>query len=362
MSLITKAAIARDHNAPLIIEDVALRAPGRREVLVEMKASGLCHTDLSIVQGNFPFPLPAILGHEGAGIVRACGPDVTRVKEGDHVILNNLIHCGECEPCRKGKVTGCVLRSELDAMPFHWNGEPLRTLSGIASFARHTVIRQEQVTVIPQSIPFASAAVVPCGVMTGAGAVWNDAKVEPGSTVVVFGLGSIGLNVVQAAAISGASRIVAIDINPGKEQVARLFGATHFVNPRDLALPLKEHLTASLGGLADYAFECVGNVDLLAQAVDLVDPFSGVCLAVGVPPQNQSITLPASTFYLGRTVRGTHIGDGNPLEDTPRIVSDYQNGAFKLNELVTHTLPLDRINEGFDLMKTGQSIRAVILY
>jgi S-(hydroxymethyl)glutathione dehydrogenase/alcohol dehydrogenase len=362
MSILTRAAVARDNSSPLTIEQVTLRAPRSKEVLIEMKASGLCHTDLSIMQGCFPFPLPAILGHEGAGIVRALGSDVTRVKEGDHVILNNLIHCGECVACRKGIVTGCVLRAQLDSAPFEWNGEPLRTLSGIASFAEHTVIREEQVTVIPQDVPFASAAVVPCGVMTGAGAVWNDARVEAGSSVIVFGMGSIGLNVVQAAKVAGALRIVAVDLNAGKEQVARLFGATDFVNPGSLDISLKEHLTACLDGIADYAFECVGNVDVLAQAVDLVDPFTGVCLAVGVPPHDQSITLPASTFYLGRTLRGTHIGDGNPLEDTPKIVSDYQNGAFKLDELVTHTLSLDRINEGFDLMRSGQSIRAVVLY
>jgi S-(hydroxymethyl)glutathione dehydrogenase/alcohol dehydrogenase len=362
MSILTKAAVARNEGSPLTIENVTLRAPRSNEVLIEMKASGLCHTDLSIMQGSFPFPLPAILGHEGAGIVKALGPDVTRVKEGDHVILNNLIHCGECKACRQGKVTGCVLRAQLDSAPFEWNGEPLRTLSGIASFAQHTIIREEQVTVIPHDVPFASAAVVPCGVMTGAGAVWNDAKVEAGSSVIVFGMGSIGLNVVQAAKLAGAAHIIAVDLNAAKEQVARLFGATEFVNPGRLETSLQEHVTVSLGGLADYAFECVGNVDVLAQAVDLVDPFTGVCLAVGVPPHDQRITLPASTFYLGRTVRGTHIGDGNPLEDTPKIVSDYQKGGFKLDELVTHMLSLDQINEGFELMKSGQSIRAVVLY
>ncbi|MET0376106.1 MAG: alcohol dehydrogenase catalytic domain-containing protein, partial [Rhizorhabdus sp.] len=317
MAITTRAAIAVGKGEPLVVEEVELRDPRPGEVIVESRASGLCHTDLSIVDGVFPVPLPCIAGHEGAGIVRQCGAGVTLVRPGDHVIVNNAYHCGQCPPCRRGKTSFCERAMQADQLPFRWRGEPLRALGGAGSFAAHCVVAEDKLTVIPEDVPFEAAALVPCGVMTGTGAVWNVARVEPGSTVVVFGLGSIGLNVVQAARLSGAARIVAIDTNPAKEAVGRTFGATEFVNPRALSEPVDRHVAALLGGPADYAFECIGNVDLLALAVSMVSPYWGTCLAVGIPPHDAAITLPGSTFYFGRTVRGTFLGDNNPLTDTP---------------------------------------------
>jgi S-(hydroxymethyl)glutathione dehydrogenase/alcohol dehydrogenase len=359
MAIVTRAAVASGVGQPLVIDEVDLRSPGPGEVLVQMKASGLCHTDLSIIEGKFPVPLPAILGHEGAGIVLECGDGVTLAKAGDHVILNNLLHCGECRPCRSGRTSFCEAQLQPREPAFTWRGQSLR--GGVSSFAAHTVVHEQQLSIIPTDMPFASASLVPCGVLTGTGAVWNDAQVDPGSSVIVFGLGSIGLNVIQAARLAGAARIIAADTNPAKEGPARQFGATDFVNPSGPVL-LEEQVERLLGGKLDYAFECVGNPALLARATAMVSPYHGVCMAVGIAGHDQTITLPASTFYFGRTVRGTFIGDGNPREQTPKIIEHYCAGDLKIDELVTHRLPFEQINEGFELMRAGEAIRTVILF
>jgi S-(hydroxymethyl)glutathione dehydrogenase/alcohol dehydrogenase len=365
MSTITQAAIALGHNQPLVIEEVILRDPLPGELLIQMKASGLCHTDLSVMEGKFPHPLPAILGHEGAGIVLACGPGVTTAQPGDHVTLSNLPHCGHCRPCTLGRASFCADMVPLQSAPsaFTWRGgQTLPTFSRVASFAAHTVVRQDQVSVIPKDVPFESAALVACGVMTGMGAALNDARIDAGSTVVVVGMGSIGLNVLQAARLAKAERIIAVDLHNDKEAIARQFGATDFVVSKNLGQPLSQHLIALLGAPADFVFECVGNTALLADLAQASNPFYGVCLAVGVPPFDQQIHLPATTFYFGRTIRGTMIGDGNFLEEAPKIMAWYQNGEIELDALVSNRLPLSRINEGFDLMKTGKAIRSVIVY
>lgn len=365
MSITTQAAIALGLNQPLVIEDVTLRDPLPGELLIEMKAAGLCHTDLSVMEGKFPFPLPAILGHEGAGIVLACGPGVTTAKPGDHVVLSNLPHCGHCRPCHLGRSSFCADMHLLQGQPsaFSWRGgESLPSFSRVASFAGHTVVRQDQVSVIPKEVPFESAALVACGVMTGIGAALNGARIDAGSTVVVVGMGSIGLNVLQAARLAKAARIVAVDLHGEKEAIARQFGATDFVVSRDLGQPLSQHLMALLGAPADFVFECVGNTALLADLAQASNPFYGVCMAVGVPPFDQQIQLPATTFYFGRTVRGTMIGDGNFLTEVPKIMDWYRSGEIQLDALVSHRLPLSRINEGFDLMKTGTAIRTVVVY
>lgn len=362
MSMITRAAVAHAYNEPLIVDEVELRDPRASEVLVAMKASGLCHTDLSIMKGSFPFPLPAILGHEGAGTVVACGSGVSRVQPGDNVVIHHVAACGHCAACQGGRPVACAVNATRDTTAFTWRGKPLLTLSGIASFAAHTVVREEQLTVISAAVPLDSAAIIPCGVLTGSGAVRNAARVTRGSTVAVVGMGSIGLNVVQAARQSQASRVVAIDLNPAKEEVARLFGATDFLRAETEGPSLAQQVQAVVGGPLDYAFECVGNTELLAQTMEMINPFWGVCMAVGVPPQDRTIALPAATFWLGRTLRGTHIGDGNPREDTLRIVDEYQRSEYRLDELISHRLPLEHINEGFELMKSGQSIRTVVIY
>jgi S-(hydroxymethyl)glutathione dehydrogenase/alcohol dehydrogenase len=359
-----RAAIARGNGQPLIIDEVTLRAPAAGEVLVQLKASGLCHTDLSCNEGTFPQTMPAILGHEGAGVVVEVGDGVTTVGAGDHVILHNTPHCGRCGPCRSGSTGFCELLIEhgRSAPAFSWRGEPLTSMSRAASFATHTVIGADQVTRIPESMPFESAALVPCGVMTGVGSVMFVAKVRPGSAVIVVGLGSIGLNAVQGARLAGAERIVAVDTNSSKREMALLMGATDFVDPSTLEAPLGKHVRTLVGRWADYAFECVGNTALLRDAIASVHPYYGVCVAVGLPPQDQTIELPASTFFTGRSLLGTFIGDGNPPRDVARLVDWYGAGELTLDELVTDRFAFDDIAAGMEHLKSPTGIRSVVTY
>jgi S-(hydroxymethyl)glutathione dehydrogenase/alcohol dehydrogenase len=364
MSMTVRAAVARDKGRPLTIENVELRAPAAGEVLVQMKASGLCHTDLSALQGSYPQPFPIILGHEGAGIVLACGPGVSRVQPGDHVVLHNTPQCGVCAPCRADYTRYCIEMSKasMKGAAFTSSGHPLQTMSKAASFATHTVLSEFFLTPIPSQVPFESACLIGCGVMTGTGAALNTARVRPGSTVVVFGMGSIGLNAVQGARLAGAARIVAVDINPAKEAAARHFGATDFVNPATLDAPVEQHLPILLGGPADFSFECIGNTELLRQALAVVNLFWGVCIAVGIPPHGGQIELPATAFYVGRRLQGTLMGDGKPLQETRRLIDWYTQGELRLDELVTRRIALDEINEGFEMMQRGEVIRSVIIY
>ena len=360
----TRAAIAPGQGERLIIDEIDVRAPEAGEVLVEMKASGLCHTDLSAMEGKFPVRLPAVLGHEGAGVVKACGPGVTAVAPGDAVILNNTAHCGACRPCLSGKTGYCdtMATDGRTPSPFTWRGESLGRMGPAASFSGLTVIDEGRLNRFDPDIDFGTAALIPCGVMTGFGAVNNVAKVTEGSKVLVFGMGSIGLNVLQACRMAGATTIVAIDTNPAKEAVARSFGATDFVNPAAGDAPLDKRIKALLGGYADTAFDCVGHPSVVAQAVGLVSPYWGVMVAVGILPATETISLPATTFYFGRSMHGTFMGDCNPRTDTPKILDWYRGGQLAIDPLITHRLPLEEINTGFDLMKSGESIRAVIIF
>ena len=364
MGIRTRAAIALGNGAPLILDDIEVRAPQPGEVLVEMKASGLCHTDLSAMEGKFPVKLPAVLGHEGAGVVVECGPGVTRVAPGDRVILNNTAHCGECRPC-KSERTGYCATMAVDARspsPFTWRGEPLGRMGPASSFSAHTIIDQGRLTGFDADIAYETASLIPCGVMTGYGAVRNVAKVEAGSSVLVFGMGSIGLNVLQACKLAGASAIIAIDTNPAKEGVARAFGATHFLNPDEAGEPLDKRIKSLLSGLADHAFDCVGHPAIVRQAVSLVNPYWGVMVAVGIAPVGQEMSLPTSAFYYGRAMHGTFMGDCNPVADTPKVLELYREGRLAIDTLITHRISLDEINTGFDLMKSGQSIRTVVVF
>ena len=364
MTFRTKAAIAPGPGERLIIDEIEVREPAAGEVLVEMKASGLCHTDLSAMEGKFPVKLPAVLGHEGAGIVAQCGPGVTSVVPGDHVILNNTAHCGKCPPCLSRKTGYCdaMAQDARSPSPFTWRGESLGRMGPASSFAAHTVIDEGRLTRFDPVVGFDTASLVPCGVMTGYGAVNNVARVEAGSKVLVFGMGSIGLNVLQACKLAGASTIVAVDTNPAKEGVARDFGATDFLNPADPEVPLDKRVKALLSGYADYAFDCVGHTAIVRQAVGLVNPYWGVMVAVGITPVDDQISLPASTFYFGRSIRGTFIGDCNPVTETPQILDFYRQGKLEIDRLITHRLSLDEINTGFDLMKAGKSIRSVVVF
>jgi S-(hydroxymethyl)glutathione dehydrogenase/alcohol dehydrogenase len=364
MTMTIRAAVVRAANEPFAIENVELRAPLPGEVLVQMKASGLCHTDLSAMQGNYPVPFPIILGHEGAGIVLECGAGVTRVQPGDHVILNNSPQCGTCSLCLSDYTKYCVEfdNGRKQQAAFFSGGEPLQTMSKGASFATHTVLSEHFLSPIPKSVPFESACLVGCGVMTGVGAALNTAHVRTGSTAVVFGMGSIGLNAVQGARLAGAGRIVAVDVNPAKEAIARQFGATDFINPKTLDVPIEKFIPKFLGAPADFSFECVGSTQLLKQAMAMVHPFWGVCIAVGIPPHTGTIELPASSFYIGRRLQGTFIGDGKPIQEAERLMNWYQGGELRLDELVTNRIALEEINEGFEMMKRSEVIRTVIVY
>lgn len=364
MGIRTKAAIAQGYGERLIVDEIEVRSPLAGEVLVEMKASGLCHTDLSAMEGKFPVRLPAVLGHEGAGVVVECGPGVSGVAPGDAVILNNTAQCGQCLPCLSGK-TGYCDSMAMDARapsPFTWRGESLGRMGPAASFAGHTIIPPDRLTRLGPGIGFDTASLVPCGVMTGVGAVNNVAKVEAGSKVLVFGMGSIGLNVLQACRLAGAASIVALDTNPAKEAVAREFGATDFLNPVGSDLPLEKRVRTLLGNWADYAFDCVGHPATVRQAVAMVNPYWGVMVAVGITPVGDQLSLPASTFYFGRTVRGTFMGDCNPVVETPQILDWYRDGRLAIDPLITHRIALEDINTGFDLMKSGKSIRTVVMF
>ena len=360
----TRAAIARGQGEALIIDAIDVRAPQEGEVLVAMTASGLCHTDLSAMEGKFPVRLPAVLGHEGAGIVAECGPGVTSVAPGDAVILNNTAHCGACRPCLSGR-TGFCATMAMDGRtpsPFTWRGEPLGRMGPAASFSAHTIIEAGRLTRFDPGIAPETAALIPCGVMTGYGAVHHVAKVEAGSSVLVFGMGSIGLNVLQASRLAGASTIIAIDTNPAKQSIARAFGATHFINPDDAGEPFEKLVKAMLGGYGDHAFDCVGHPAVVRQALSLVNPYWGVMVAVGITSVGQEIAVPASSFYVGRTMRGTFMGDCNPVVDTPLILDHYCTGRLAIDELITHRVSLDDINTGFDLMKSGEAVRTVVVF
>jgi S-(hydroxymethyl)glutathione dehydrogenase/alcohol dehydrogenase len=359
-----RAAVAQGDGSPLVIDEVELRDPEPDELLVELRATGLCHTDLSSAHGQFPAPRPGILGHEGAGVVVEIGSDVTGIAPGDHVVLHNAPRCGRCGPCRSGRTGFCEDLIAMSRQPpaFTWRGEPLGSMSRAASFATHTVIPSRQVTVMPSDVPFASAALIPCGVMTGFGAVNVVAGVRPGDTVVVVGLGSIGLNAVQSAVMAGAGRVVAIDTNAGKEPVARAFGATDFVDPSTVDGPLAKHIRRIVGGWPDHAFECVGIASLLPTVLSLVHPYYGVCVAVGLPPQDQVFSLPVSAFATGRSLLGTFVGDGDPNRDVPLVLEAYRDGRFKLDELVTEERAFEDLPAALERLSTSTGIRTVVTH
>jgi S-(hydroxymethyl)glutathione dehydrogenase/alcohol dehydrogenase len=366
-----RAAVAHKAGAPLVIETVTLDGPRAGEVLVEIKATGICHTDEFTRSGADPEGLfPAILGHEGAGIVVDAGPGVTSVKKGDHVIPLYTPECRQCKACLSRKTNLCTAIRATQGkglMPdgtsrFSLNGEPLHHYMGCSTFANYTVLPEIAVAKIRDDAPFDKVCYIGCGVTTGIGAVINTAKVEPGANVVVFGLGGIGLNVVQGARMVGASMIVGVDTNPAREPLARKFGLTHFVNPRDIGGDLVAHLVELTGGGADYSFECIGNVDVMRQALECTHRGWGVSVVIGVAGSGQEIRTRPFQLVTGRVWKGTAFGGARGRTDVPRIVDWYMDGKINIDDLITHVLPLDRINEGFDLMHAGKSIRAVVTY
>jgi len=367
----TRAAVAHKAGAPLSIETVDLEGPRQGEVLVEIKATGICHTDAYTLSGADPEGLfPAILGHEGAGIVVEVGPGVTSLKRGDHVIPLYTPECRQCEYCLSQKTNLCqAIRATQGQglMPdgtsrFSLGGSRVLHYMGTSTFANLTVVPEIALAKIREDAPFDKVCYIGCGVTTGIGAVINTAKVEPGAKVVVFGLGGIGLNVVQGARMAGADMIVGVDINPARCALAERFGMTHFVNAKEAGADIVPHLVNLTKGGADYSFECIGNVDVMRQALECCHKGWGVSVIIGVAGAGQEIRTRPFQLVTGRVWKGTAFGGARGRTDVPKIVDWYMDGKIEIDPLITHTLKLEEINRGFDLMHEGKSIRSVVVY
>ncbi len=366
-----RAAVAHKAGAPLTIETVQLQGPKAGEVLVEIKATGICHTDEFTRSGSDPEGLfPAILGHEGAGVVVEAGPGVASVKKGDHVIPLYTPECRQCEYCLSGKTNLCQairVTQGQGVMPdgssrFSLGGKKLFHYMGTSTFANYTVVPEIALAKIREDAPFDKVCYIGCGVTTGIGAVINTAKVEPGANVVVFGLGGIGLNVVQGARMAGANMIVGVDTNPARKALAEKFGITHFVNPKEAGTELVAHLVNLTKGGADYSFECIGNVDVMRQALECCHKGWGVSVIIGVAGAGQEIKTRPFQLVTGRVWKGTAFGGAKGRRDVPKIVDWYMEGKINIDDLITHKLKLADINQGFDLMHEGKSIRSVVVY
>jgi S-(hydroxymethyl)glutathione dehydrogenase/alcohol dehydrogenase len=365
----TKAAVAYQAGKPLVVETVDLDGPKAGEVLVEIKASGVCHTDEFTRSGADPEGIfPAILGHEGAGLVVEVGAGVTTLKKGDHVIPLYTPECRQCKSCLSRKTNLCTAIRATQGkglMPdgtsrFSFERKPIHHYMGCSTFSNFTVLPEIALAKIREDAPFDKVCYIGCGVTTGIGAVLNTARVEPGANVVVFGLGGIGLNVVQGARLAGADMIVGVDINPAREALARKFGLTHFVNPK--GLDLVPHLVELTKGGADYSFECVGNVDLMRQALECCHRGWGVSVIIGVAGAGQEIKTRPFQLVTGRVWKGTAFGGARGRTDVPRIVDWYMEGKINIDDLITHKLALGDINRGFELMHSGESIRSVVVF
>jgi S-(hydroxymethyl)glutathione dehydrogenase/alcohol dehydrogenase len=367
----TRAAIAFEVGKPLVIEEVDLEGPRAGEVLVELKATGVCHTDEFTRSGADPEGLfPVIFGHEGAGIVREVGPGVTSVAAGDHVIPLYTPECRACKSCLSRKTNLCTAIRATQGkgvMPdgtsrFSFRGQKVHHYMGCSTFANHTVLPEIALAKVRKDAPFDRICYVGCGVTTGIGAVIWTAKVEAGATCVVFGLGGIGLNVVQACRMVGATMIVGVDINPARAAIAGRLGMTHFVNPAEVKGDLVAHLVELTGGGADYSFECVGSVQLMRQALECCHRGWGTSVIIGVAGAGQEISTRPFQLVTGRVWKGTAFGGARGRTDVPRIIDWYMDRKIEIDAMITHRLPLDRINEAFDLMHAGASIRAVVEY
>ena len=367
----SRAAIAREAGQPLSIETIQVDGPREGEVMVEIKATGVCHTDAFTLSGADPEGLfPSVLGHEGAGIVVDTGPGVTSVSTGDHVIPLYTPECRQCEYCTSGKTNLCqAVRGTQGQglMPdetsrFSIGGDPLFHYMGTSTFSNFTVLPEIAVAKIRKDAPFDKVCYIGCGVTTGIGAVINTAQVEPGANVVVFGLGGIGLNVVQGARLVGANMIVGVDINPDRKTLGESFGMTHFVNPNEVEGDLVAYLVDLTKGGADYSFECIGNVEVMRQALECCHKGWGESSIIGVAPAGTEISTRPFQLVTGRVWRGTAFGGARGRTDVPKIVDWYMEGKINIDELITHTMPLDEINTAFDLMHEGKSIRSVVLY
>jgi S-(hydroxymethyl)glutathione dehydrogenase/alcohol dehydrogenase len=365
-----KAAVAFQAGKPLSIETVQLDGPKEGEVLVEIKATGICHTDAFTLSGEDPEGIfPAILGHEGAGVVVDVGPNVKSLKKGDHVIPLYTPECRQCDYCTSGKTNLCQAIRETQGkglMPdgssrFSLAGEPIFHYMGTSTFANYTVLPEIAAAKIRADAPFDKVCYIGCGVTTGIGAVINTANVEAGANVVVFGLGGIGLNVIQGAHMVGADIIVGVDTNPGKRVLAEKFGMTNFINPLDVEDVVATIVEATRGG-ADYSFACVGNVKVMRQALECCHKGWGESIIIGVAGAGQEISTRPFQLVTGRVWRGTAFGGAKGRTDVPRIVDWYMDGKINIDDLITHVMPIEDINKAFDLMHDGESIRGVVTF
>jgi S-(hydroxymethyl)glutathione dehydrogenase/alcohol dehydrogenase len=366
-----RAAVAVEPGKPLVIEELELDAPKAGEVLVELRATGVCHTDAYTLSGrDSEGKFPSILGHEGAGVVVAVGPGVRSVVPGDHVIPLYTPECRECKTCLSGKSNLCTAIRATQGqglMPdgtsrFSLRGRPVFHYMGTSTFASHTVLPEIAVAKIRKDAPFEKVCYIGCGVTTGIGAVVNTARVEAGARCVVFGLGGIGLNVIQGLRMVGADQIVGVDTNPAKRALAERFGMTHFVNPADVQGDLVAHLVALTDGGADYSFECIGSVKVMRQALECCHRGWGESIIIGVAGAGEEIATRPFQLVTGRVWRGSAFGGAKGRRDVPRIVDWYMDGKIEIDPLITHELPLERINEAFELMHEGRSIRTVIRF
>lgn len=367
----TKAAVAHEAGKPLAIEDIDVEGPRAGECLVEIKATGICHTDEFTLSGADPEGVfPAVLGHEGAGVVVETGPDVRSLAPGDHVIPLYTPECRQCEYCLSGKTNLCQairVTQGRGVMPdgssrFSLGGRNLFHYMGTSTFSNFTVVPEIALAKIREDAPFDKVCYIGCGVTTGLGAVMNTAKVEAGANCVVFGLGGIGLNVIQGLRIVGANMIVGVDTNPAKRTLAETFGMTHFVDPNEVEGDLVAYLVDLTKGGADYSFECIGNVDIMRAALECAHKGWGESIIIGVAGAGQEIRTRPFQLVTGRVWRGTAFGGAKGRTDVPRIVDWYMDGKIDIDSLITHTLPLSEINKGFDLMHAGESIRSVVAF
>jgi len=366
-----KAAVAYEPGKPLVVETIHLEGPKAGEVLVEIKATGVCHTDAYTLSGKDPEGLfPAILGHEGAGIVVEVGSGVTSLKPGDHVIPLYTPECRNCAYCLSWKTNLCQairVTQGKGVMPdgssrFSKNGRPIHHYMGTSTFANYTVLPEIALAKIREDAPFDKVCYIGCGVTTGIGAVINTAKVEAGANVVVFGLGGIGLNVIQGCRMVGANKIIGVDINPSKKALAEKLGLTHFVNPKEVEGDLVAHLVELTDGGADYSFECIGNVNLMRQALECCHKGWGVSVIVGVAEAGAEISTRPFQLVTGRVWKGTAFGGARGRTDVPKIVDWYMDGKINIDDLITNVMPIEQINEAFDLMHSGRGIRTVLTF
>ena len=367
----TRAAVAFEAGKPLELVELDLEGPRAGEVLVEIKATGVCHTDAYTLSGQDSEGLfPSVLGHEGAGVVVEVGPGVTSVKPGDHVIPLYTPECRQCKSCLSRKTNLCTAIRGTQGkglMPdgtsrFSYKSQSVHHYMGCSTFSNFTVLPEIALAKVRADAPFDKICYIGCGVTTGIGAVINTAKVEPGANAIVFGLGGIGLNVIQGLRLAGADMIVGVDLNPDRKSWGERFGMTHFVNPKEVSGDLVAHLVELTGGGADYTFDCTGNVTVMRQALEACHRGWGESVVIGVAPAGAEIATRPFQLVTGRVWRGSAFGGARGRTDVPKIVDWYMSGKIQIDPMITHVLPLERINEAFDLMHHGESIRSVVVF